>query len=120
MAKWTVNVTDDKTNKTVTVPYNSTVTVDSNEIQNIMFHTPLGKSFTCKDIGDFSLVTKIDYRPSKYHIDLENATIDTGHLHFDAFRPNTSDPLVWRVSILFSLHMYLEQSLYSPAKLLKH
>lgn len=96
MAKWEVNVTDDTTNTTVTVPYNSTVTVDSNEIQNIMFHTPLGKSFTCKDIGDFSLLTKIKYQPTKYNIDLENATIETGHLHFDAFRPNTSDPLVWR------------------------
>ena len=86
MAKWEVNVTDDQGN-TTKVNYNSTVTVDSNEIENIMFHTPLGMSFTCKDIGDFSLVTKIHYLPSKYNIDLENATIETGHLHFDAFRP---------------------------------
>ena len=106
MAKWEVNVTDDTTNTTVTVPYNSTVTVDSNEIQNIMFHTPLGKSFTCKDIGDFSLVTKIKYKPTAYNIDLVNATIETGHLHFDAFRPNTSDPLVWRVSTYLSILFY--------------
>jgi len=96
MAKWEVNVTDDQGN-TTKVDYNSTVTVDSNEIENIMFHTPLGMSFTCKDIGDFSLVTKIHYMPSKYMIDLENATIETGHLHFDAFRPTTLAPEVWRV-----------------------
>ena len=100
MAKWEVNVTDDQGN-TTKVNYNSTVTVDSNEIENIMFHTPLGMSFTCKDIGDFSLVTKIHYLPSKYNIDLDNATIETGHLHFDAFRPTTLDPVVWRVSIQF-------------------
>ena len=106
MAKWEVNVTDDTTNTTITVPYNSTVYVDSNEIKNIMFHTPLGKSFTCKDIGHFSLLTKIKYKPSKYNIDLDNATIETGHLHFDAFRPNTSDPLVWRVSTYLSILFY--------------
>ena len=89
IAKWYVNDTE----------YNNTITVDSGSIPKIMFHTPLDMSFTCKDIGDFSIDTKMRIKPSfPSPFSLHKTNVTTSDLKFDAFRdPKHPTPTGFRV-----------------------
>ena len=85
--------------------YNSTVIIDSHSIPNVMFHTPLDRSFTCKDIGNFQLYTTITYNPMPHTpVTLPNTTVNTADLKFDAFRNfdhHSPTPVGFRVSCTF-------------------
>jgi len=84
IAKWEGNSTKDD-NKTI--EYNSKVTIDSHPIPKIMFRTPLDRSFTCKDIGNFPLFTSMTFYPvPNTPVTLPNTTVNTSELKFDAFR----------------------------------
>jgi len=47
-----------KVNKTV---YQSTIDIDSGDIPNLMFHTPLDRSYLCADVGHLELKTTLRY-----------------------------------------------------------
>ena len=77
MAKWMQNDT----------LYFSNVTVDTQDIPKMLFHTPLDQSFTCPKWGNTNLQTHILFRPDpKLPTQLTNSTLNSTSLRFDAFR----------------------------------
>ena len=66
-----------------------------------MFRTPLDRSFTCKDIGNFPLFTTMTFYPvPNTPVTLPNTTVNTSELKFDAFRDDgRAIPTGFRVSI---------------------
>jgi len=91
MAKWQVNHTD----------YNSTVTVDSKDYNNLWFHTPLDMSFSCMEWGEENkLLSSLEYKPLPHlRIFLPNATVHTSMLKFDAFRVKETQPTGFRTPL---------------------
>ena len=79
------------------------MTIDSHPIPKIMFRTPLDRSFTCKDIGNFPLFTTMTFYPvPNTPVTLPNTTVNTSELKFDAFRDDgRAIPTGFRVSIFF-------------------
>jgi len=104
VAYYKENVTDPKNpNKTMVEAHNSTLTFDSKEISQLMFHTPNDKSYQCADVGKISLISSMQWNYTKMapH-DVSNTTANAFQVHFDAFRNipednNKSDQ--FRVSI---------------------
>ena len=94
VAKWVKNDTQ----------FNTTITVDSGDVPNILFHTPLDRSFTCGTWGSTKLRVSSKTLPEPHIPETyPNATVATSKLKFDAFR-NTGHkiPTGFRVIILFS------------------
>jgi len=90
MAKWEYNGTQ----------YFSNVTVDSQDIPKLMFHTPLDQSFTCPKWGNTNLITHILFRPDpKLPTQLANSTMNSTSLQFDAFRPIDVPPPGFRTAM---------------------
>lgn len=80
---WKVNGTD----------YNKTIEVDSLDVKNLLFHTPLDRSFTCKTWGTTKLQTKATFKPKpQTPVLLANSTVQTSMLKFDAFRVTGHKP----------------------------
>merc|ERR1711909_90072 len=75
--KWKVNTTD----------YSTTINVDSKEVTNILFHTPLDRSFSCGSWGSTKLQASNHTKPiPPTPTTLPYATVQTSMLKFDAFR----------------------------------
>ena len=93
MAKWkVVNHTDSFSN----------VTVDTNDISSLLFHTPLDQSFTCPKWGSTNLETQLVYStPTILPTKLSNSTVDSSTLQFDAFRSANLPTPGFRVWFLF-------------------
>ena len=90
--------------------YKTKVSVDSGEVQNILFHTPLDRSFTCSEWGSTQLKTKATTEAdSKVPISLANSTVHTSMLKFDAFRVTSRGPppTGFRVSLIRNFAMPL-------------
>jgi len=94
--KWTGNGTNG-----TTVDFNKTMHVDSNEMSNIIFHTPLDRSFTCANWGSTKLKTYYQVKPTPpAPTNLPDATVHSDDLQFDAFRnADSSTPAGFRVSL---------------------
>lgn len=79
-----------KVNKTV---YQSTIDIDSGDIPNLMFHTPLDRSYLCADVGHLELKTTLRYPDSPPEgTKLGNTTVIGQKVQFDAFRTNSTAP----------------------------
>jgi len=76
IAQWKINTTQ----------YNTTIEVDSKEVPNILFHTPLDRSFSCGSWGSTKLHSQNRTLPSPPPSTLPDATVHTSMLKFDAFR----------------------------------
>lgn len=90
LSKWKINDTE----------YNTTIYVDSKDVQKLLFHTPLDHSFTCKKWGSTQLHTSSKTLPNPGQpVDLTNSTVHTSMLKFDAFRvTGPKPPTGFRVS----------------------
>jgi len=77
VAQWKINTTQ----------YNTTIEVDSKEVPNILFHTPLDRSFSCGSWGSTKLQSRNHTKPlPPTPSTLPDATVHTSMLKFDAFR----------------------------------
>jgi len=86
--KWT----EDGPNGTK-INYNKTMHVDSNELPNIIFHTPLDRSFTCAKWGSTKLKAHYNVMPTPpAPTNLPDATVSSDDMQFDAFRNAASTP----------------------------
>lgn len=76
-----------KTGHNHTEVHKSTLILDSKLNDKLMFHTPNDRSYLCADVGQFSLVSTIQYDYPKFpEHSVENTTVHATHVQFDAFR----------------------------------
>ena len=108
MAKW---------NGSNQTEYFSNVTVDTNDISSLLFHTPLDQSFTCPKWGSTNLETQLVYStPTILPTKLSNSTVDSSTLQFDAFRSANLPTPGFRVWFLFlSIINFVHDFLFCPS-----
>ena len=78
----------------------STLSMDSKQIDRLMFHTPNDNSYLCADVGEVSLISTMKYNyTTSLPLTVDNTTMHALHVQFDAFR-NIANvaPGVFRVS----------------------
>jgi len=101
IAMYTEDVKNTTSNKTHTETLVSTLSMDSKQIDRLMFHTPNDNSYLCADVGEVSLISTMKYNyTTSLPLTVDNTTMHALHVQFDAFR-NIANvaPGVFRTSI---------------------
>jgi len=77
------------------VDESSYLIIDSGDLTNLMFHTPLDRSFLCADIGDLRVKTSL-YKGTSPPRELNSTSIVGKSVQFDAFRTSDRVPTGFR------------------------